>query len=300
MNAPVDLSICIVNHRTPELTMQCLHSIAQSTDDLAVEVLVTNNTHDALPLSGLRFGKHKTESVFFQNELPLGFAANQTNMMRMATGENLAALNSDTIVQAGAFQELLRFLRQHAKCGLAGPRVIYPNGALQATCRNFPSPANHFFEASGLWKLLRKNNWFNQRFLLAHPHDEVLSPDWITGVCMIVPREVFHQAGGMNADLFPEMFAEDMEWCWRIRNIGYDIMFDPAATIIHHESASPLEHRAVKTYQSFYHFCALHYSKLFCAGIRLATMFALIPKMMLSQDSSQRKIYMSILRLPVR
>jgi GT2 family glycosyltransferase len=299
MNMPVDLSICIVNHRTPELTNACLRSIKQSADDLVVEVLITNNTRDEFSLNGLRFGKNKTEGVLFQNHAPLGFAANQTNMMRVASGKCLVALNSDTIIQAGAFQEILRFIKQHPRCGLAGPRVIHPDGTLQPTCRNFPSPINHFLEASGFWKWIRNYNWFSHRFLLAHSHDEVLSPDWITGVCMIVPRKVFEQVDGMNADLFPAMFAEDLEWCWRIRNAGYEIMFDPAATIIHHESASPLDNRAIKTYQGFYRFCAMHYSRSFCAGIRLATILALTPKALMSRDPYHRDVYTSIIKLPI-
>jgi GT2 family glycosyltransferase len=177
--------------------------------------------------------------------------------------------------------------------------VVHPDGTLQATCRNFPSPIVHFLEASGIWRRLGNSRWMARRLYLVHPHDAVLSPDWLTGVCMLISAEVFRKVGGMNADLSPEMFAEDLEWCWRIRKAGYEIMFDPAATIVHHESASPLDNRAVKTYKSFYRFCASHYSKTFCAGIRLATIMALAPKFLLSRDLEKRTIYAAIMKLPV-
>src|SRR4030065_393082 len=104
-----DLSLCIVNHRTPQLTQQCLRSIAETAEGLAVEVLLVNNTpddQDELRSCLTSF----TSSQFLQNEAQCGFSANQNQMLQRAQGRYLMPLNSDAIVQPGALRELVRFM----------------------------------------------------------------------------------------------------------------------------------------------------------------------------------------------
>ncbi len=294
---PPEVSVCIVNHLTPELTEACVASVVDSAVDIAIEVLVVNNTRDDTD----RMAQLSERAPFvrvWQNEQPMGFAANQNRLMAHATGRYLMPLNSDTVVMPGALQELVRFMDAHPDVGIAGPRLVHPDGRLQPSCRNFPTPLSHFLEASGLWRLLRGNPWIGRIYPLCSPHTEVMEVDWLTGACLIVRASAAQQVGGYAEDLFP-FYAEDMEWCWRMRRAGWRVMFDPHATVIHLESQSPLAGRTRQMYYGLYQFCAIYYSPARRQAIRWATVLALMPRYLMTRSGEQRRVFMELMRLPM-
>lgn len=294
-----DVSICIANHRTPDLTLACLASIRQYSAGLAVEVLLVNNTPD--DREGLEAAVAALPRArFVQNERPLPFAANQNLLMRQAQGRYLLALNSDTEVTPGALAELVRFADAGFAVGMVGPKLIHPDGSLQPSCRNFPSPLTHFLEASGLWQLLRNRRAIGKHYYLCSRHDEAMAVDWLTGACLLVRAEVFAQTGGYDEEHFGGMYGEDIDWCRRIRAAGWQIWFDPAAVVVHAESASPLDSRTVQMHRGFYRYCARHLSRGEQAAMRTATWLALAPRWLLARDPQKRAVYGEIMRLPLQ
>lgn len=262
MSVPV-LSICIINHKTPALTRQCLQSIADTAGALSLEVLVVNNTVDACDVAGIRRPDGANlEIAFIQNAAPLGFSANQNQMLRRATGRYLMPLNSDTTITQGALWEMVQFMDTHPKCGIAGPKLLRPDGTLQPSGRNFPDAINGFFEASGLWQLFRANRLVGRQYYLCHPHDELLQVDWLSGACLITREEVIRQVGPYDETHFPGMYGEDLEWCWRIKRSGWEIWFDRSAVILHLENQSPMDDRAISLYRGLFQFATMCYSAL--------------------------------------
>jgi GT2 family glycosyltransferase len=293
-----DVSICIANHRTPELTLACLESIAHHSEGLDVEVLLVNNTaDDREPLAAAIAAM--AQAQFVQNERPLSFAANQNLLMRRASGRYLLALNSDTLMTPGALAELVHFADARPQCGVVGPKLVHRDGSLQPSCRNFPTPWTHFLEASGLWQLLRNRRAVGRRYYLCSPHDEAMAVDWLTGACLLLRAEVFVQTGGFDELRFGGMYGEDIDWCRRIRVRGWQIWFDPAAVVVHAESASPLDGRTVKMYRGFYRYCALHQSRGRQRAMRAATWLALAPRWLLARNPQMRTVYRQIMQLPV-
>jgi GT2 family glycosyltransferase len=194
----------------------------------------------------------------------------------------------------------VRFADAHPACGVVGPRLVHPDGSLQPSCRNFPSPLTHFLEASGLWQILRNRRSIGRHYYLCSPHDEVMRVDWLTGACLLIRAEVPAQTGGFDAARFGGMYGEDIDWCRRIHDRGWEIWFDPSATIVHAESASPLDDRTVQMYRGFYRYCALHLSPLERGGMRAATLLALAPRRLLARSAQQRALYAQIMALPVQ
>jgi GT2 family glycosyltransferase len=298
MTNVTDLSICIVNHRTPQLLRACLASIAATVADLVVEVLVVNNTPDddgAIAALQPEFPNVRWR----QNDHSLGFAANQNQLMQQAHGRYLMPLNSDTVVTPTALRTLVEFMDQHPDVGLAGPRLVRPSGKLQASCRNFPNALTHFLEAAGLWQLLKNNRVVGRWDYLCSPHDTLAAVDWLTGACFIVRAVAAQRVGYFDSDLFPIMYGEDLEWCWRMKHAGWQVMFIPEATIVHLENQSPISDRAVRMYEGFYIFCAHYYSGFKRQSIRAATVLALLPRYCLARDSRQRAIYARLIALRV-
>ncbi len=293
-----DVSICIANHRTPELTLACLASIARHHEGLHVEVLLVNNTADDQNRLAAAVGV-LPGAQFVQNERPLSFAANQNLLLRRAHGRYLLALNSDTLLTPGALSELVSFAGARPQCGVVGPKLVHPDGSLQPSCRNFPAPWTHFLEASGLWQLLRNRRGVGRRYFICSPHDEAMAVDWLTGACLLVRAEVLAATGGYDELRFGGMYGEDIDWCRRVRARGWEIWFDPAAVIVHAESASPLDGRTVQMYRGFYRYCALHLTRRRQHAMRAATWLALAPRWLLARDAQKRSVYRQIMQLPV-
>jgi GT2 family glycosyltransferase len=296
--ADIDLSLCIINHRTPGLLARCLRSIAVSEAAGALEVLVVNNTGDNA--DEIAEMVHRFPSgLFIQNRQPLGFAANQNQMLRRARGRYWMPLNSDAEVTPGALSELIHFMDTHPDCALAGPRLVYPDGRLQPSMRNFPSALTHFLEASGLWRVAPRSEKIGRHYALLSPHKRVQAVDWLTGACLIVRPVAAERVGLYDEVNFPGMYGEDLEWCWRMRQAGWRIYLDPAAVIIHDESASPLDERTVRMFEGFYTFCRLHYSRRQCRAIRAATIAALAPRLLTTPMRAHRQLYLRLMQLPI-
>jgi len=283
----IDLSICIVNHRTPELTAACLSSIERTRDRLSVEVFLLNNTKD--DEAALRqMASHYSYVTFLQNRQPLGFAANQNQLLQQSRGRYLMPLNADTELTTGALSELVRFMDAHPEVGIAAPKLVFANGAVQRSCRNFPSPAVAFLEASNMWHLCRDNPCIGRFFYLCAPHDEPMEPDWISGACYIVRAEAAARTGYFNAKHFVGLYLEDTDWCLRMRKQGWKVVFHPQAVVVHHESQSPMNTPSpVAGAGNFFAFHRLHSSSTQTLMVRTATVLGFLIRRVLVSEPNQ-------------
>jgi GT2 family glycosyltransferase len=204
------------------------------------------------------------------------------------------------MIHPGALRELTTFMDAHPDVGMVGPKLIRANGQLQPSCRNFPNALTHLCEASGLWKLMRGNYLISNWYYLCSPHDQVREVDWLTGACMVVRPETIAQVGDLNSEMFPIIYGEDMEWCWRMRQAGWKVVFNPKAVITHLENQTPLSDRAVLMYKGFYAFCAHYYPRSKQMSIRVATVLALAPHWLLTRDKKARQVYAALISLPMR
>lgn len=283
------LSVCIINHKTPELTRACIQSVFETREDLDVEVLVVNNTNDPLDVSGFNV-------TLLQNDAPLAFAANQNQMLARAGGRYLMPLNSDTVIHPGALQTLVEFMDAHPQCGMAGPKLIHADGNIQPTCRTFPNAITSFLESSGLWMKIPNAPCAAKLDALCDPHTSAREVDWLTGACLITRKEVIQSAGPFDAEMFLGMYGEDMEWAWRIKKAGWQIWFVPQADITHLENQSQLDNRALLILKNSWAFYQKYLSGLQRLGVRAGMIAGYTPRWLLAKTSQQRDIYSAIIR----
>lgn len=288
MSEAIDLSVCVVNHRTPDLTRACIKSIYDTAGDLSIEVFVVNNTAEPCGLSDVV--PPDAPFVFLQNERPMGFSANQNQMLRRARGRYRMCLNSDTIVHPGALGELIRFMDAHPGCAIAGPKLRFGDGTLQPSLRNFPAPFASFVEVSGLWTRLKGKRWIRDRVLLCNLHDRVVESEWLHGACYIVRREAIDQVGLWDEETFT-MFGEDADWCWRMRAAGWKILFDPAAEITHLEGRTPYDDRAIALWEGGMRFVRKHYTPLRFLPVRLSAGVAIVLRWVIARNAAERRTF---------
>lgn len=231
----MDLSIIIVNYRTPKLTTEAIRSVYESTTEYTYEIiLVDNASHDGCAEQvQLEFPDVKV----VVNEINLGFAKANNQGMRLAGGRYILLLNSDTVVQQDTIETMLRFMDEHPSIGAGGCKIILPDGSLDKACkRGFPTPSASFYYAFGFSKLFPRVPRFNQYQLGYLDPDQSYPVDCLVGAFMMVRREAYDQVGGLDEDFF--MYGEDIDWCFRIKKAGWEIYYYPETHIIHYKGAS--------------------------------------------------------------
>lgn len=231
----MDVSIVIVNFNTKQLTLDAIHSVFQSKTGYPYEILlVDNNSSDG---SMEAFKREFPTLTMIENRENVGFARANNQAIKMAKGRYILLLNSDTIVYEETLQVMLDFMEEQPKVGASGCKVVLPDGSLDKACRrSFPTPQASLYHFLGLTKLFPDNSRFNQYQLGHLDPDKDYPVDCLVGAFMLLRRDVIEQVGLLDEKFF--MYGEDIDWCYRIKEAGWDIHYYPYTSIIHYKGAS--------------------------------------------------------------
>jgi GT2 family glycosyltransferase len=230
----VDCSVVIVNYHTDEVLAECLASLAKTAGGLEVEVIVVDN---GSTLAGGGFRERFPGVRLVENPGNVGFARAANQGIRLARGRHLLCLNPDTVVHEGALAAMAGHLDAHPRVGAVGARLLESDGSLQYSCRRFPGYVTIFFGRYALLTRLFPGNAGSRDYLyLDWDHRTVREVDWVSGACLMVRREVIDRVGAFDEGYF--LFVEDMDWCRRIRDAGWAVVYLPDAVVTHHIGAS--------------------------------------------------------------
>jgi len=229
------VSVVIVNWRTPYLLRRCLQAISNDSFAKDFEIFVVDNASGDESLSILS-GEFPHVKVI-ANVDNLGFSKACNQAIPLTAGDYVLLLNPDTLVVGNAISELAKFLEDNLQCGAVGPKVLNDDGTLQLACRrSFPSPAAALFRLTYLSKLFPKHPLFAKYNMTYTNPDEKCEVDALSGSCMMVRRTAIDKIGLLDEDIF--MFGEDIDWCWRIKQAGWQVFYFPGAVIYHAHGAS--------------------------------------------------------------
>jgi hypothetical protein len=145
-------------------------------------------------------------------------------------------LNPDTEVTRGALDELLAYAETHPDVGVVGPQLRYPDGAIQSTRRRFPTLDLALVEST--WKQARAPRALLDAYYMRDLPDDATAPvDWLVGAALLARQRAVEQVGLLDEASF-FMYSEEIDWCKRMRDAGYSVVYHPRAVIVHHEGAS--------------------------------------------------------------
>jgi GT2 family glycosyltransferase len=255
------LSVIIVNLNTREVLRACLHSLLPAMNTGRVEVIVVDNgSRDGSPTMVAEEFPQVRLLALPENR---GFAVANNLGMRHARGRYFLILNSDTEIIGDALERIVAFMDAHPDVGALGPKLLNSDGSLQYSCRRFPSFRTALFHRYSLMTRLFPRNRFSSEYLMTDVgHDQTMDVDWVSGAALVVRREIFEQLGGFDEGFF--MYAEDVDWCYRIKQAGWRVVYLPEARIMHHIGRSTRLVPYAMTYQrhrSMWRFYRKHYSR---------------------------------------
>lgn len=253
----MDLSIIIVNYNTKDLLYQTIKSVIDNTKDITYEIFVTDN---ASVDGSVQMIKETFKDVnLIESKENLGFPKGNNVAIKEAKGRYILLLNSDTKIVKACLQNSIKYMDEHKEIGALGCKVSLPSGKLDHACkRGFPTPEASLYYLLKLNKIFKNVNKFGKYTMSYVKDDEVSEVDAIMGAFMLIPKEVIDKVGVLDETFF--MYGEDIDWCFRIKEAGYKILYYPVEEIIHFKGSSSKKKRAMTTYE-FHRAMIIFYNK---------------------------------------
>lgn len=251
------LSIIVLNWNTKELTLAAVAAAMQETTGFPYEIILIDNNSSDDSVAAIR-ARFPTVRVI-ENQENVGFGKANNQGMRIAAGEYIMLLNSDTVVLNHALEKMARYLDEHPDVMMVGPKVLNADRTFQHSCRrSLPTPRAAFFHLFGLTKLFPKSKTVTAYKRYADEPNRTEPVEAISGAAMMFRREVFVATGGFDEQFF--MYAEDLDLCKQVYDRGWITMFLHTAEIIHYGGASSKKRRTASI-KNFYDAMWLYYKK---------------------------------------
>jgi GT2 family glycosyltransferase len=243
----MDLSIVIVNWNVCDLLRRCLLTLhSPGADPQAVSTFEVIVVDCASSDGSAQMVRREFPGVrLIASDENLGYARGNNVGLAEATGGYVMILNPDTEVMGDGLTTMIEYLDAHPQVGALGPQLRYPDGTLQSSRRRFPTLATAFLESTLLHQWFPHNRAARRYHLADVPADVPQSVDWLVGAAMMIRREAWQQVGPLDEGFF--MYFEELDWCRRCRQAGWQIHYLPAAQIIHHEGKSSEQVVAART-----------------------------------------------------
>ena len=206
------LSVIVVNYNTSDFLVRCLNSIASQYGH-NIEVIVVDNASQDSSQDIIR--KTFPWVRLIANDRNLGFARANNQALKVSRGAYVHFLNPDTEVRHDAFKAMIEFMDSSPKIGLAGTRILNPDGSVQLSVdKRYPGEKYARGELKGLKGDLA----------------------WVSGASMIARRGIVDDLGGFDERFF--LYGEEQDLCLRVRKAGWIVGFIPDAVVIHWEGQS--------------------------------------------------------------
>lgn len=193
-----NLSIIIVSYNNWELLDKCLKTIQAE-----AEIIVVDNASSDLTVSNLR--AQYPQITLIANPTNTGFAHANNQGLKIAQGQFMLLLNNDTEIIGDALTKMLKYLQENPNIGLLGPKLLNLDGTIQA---QGSSLGPHFWNS----KIPTKTSF-------------------LRGAALMFPRHIMDSVGLLDEGFF--FYNEDLDFAWRIKKAGFQVIYYPEAEIMH-------------------------------------------------------------------
>jgi N-acetylglucosaminyl-diphospho-decaprenol L-rhamnosyltransferase len=234
----VRVSVVVVSHGHRAELAESLPALAPQVD----EIVVIANVPGSAPADA-----HGTRVI--DNERPLGYAANLNRGIAETTGELVLVNNPDAVPEPGAVAALAAFVQAHPRCGIAGPRLLDPDGGWQPSRRRFPTVGGTLVRRTPLRLLFPPLERQRAHYNLDERPTEPVEADWMLGGSLLLRRAMLDELGGYDPGF--RMYGEEIDLCYRAAKAGWERWYVPQAVVRHRWDA--LSDRRLLTRRTLWH-----------------------------------------------
>ena len=233
------VSAVVISHGHADELTRSLPALASQVDELLVIANIPGSLPPELP-EGARV---------LENERPRSFAGNANLGAENTEHELVLIANPDAVPEPGAVDILRRFMQEHPRSGVAGPKMLYSDGTWQASRRSFPTVGSTLVRRTPLRFLFPPLRWQRRHYLLDERPDDPAPADTMLGAFLLLRRAMLDEIGGWDAGY--RMYCEDIDLNYRAAKAGWERWYVPAA-VVHHEYAAVVDKRFL-TWHTLWH-----------------------------------------------
>jgi GT2 family glycosyltransferase len=230
------LSIVILNWNVAGLLAGCLESLSEAAGVWwkRTEVVVVDNasTDGSVEMLRARFPGVRVIAL----PANLGFTRGNNIGIIASRGKYVFVLNPDTLARPGSISALANYMEEHPEVGIAGPRLLNPDGTLQPSRRRFPTLGAALVGSTPLEQWFPDAPPLRRMYMLDRAEGETQQVDWLSGAALMCRREALRQAGLFDPGYF--MFSEEVDLCRRVTGAGWSVVYVPRAEITHYGGQS--------------------------------------------------------------
>lgn len=221
-----DVTVVVVSYNTSRLLDRMFAALETARGKLQLQVIVVDNASRDGSVEILRTRYANVELI--ENPTNVGFGRANNQALQLARGRYLLLLNTDAIVSSDTLRKTVDFMDAHPRCGVLGVKLIGYDGALQPSCRYFPTPWNLFLQSTGLNRIFRGTRLVDD---MAWDHASVRECDWVPGCYYMVRTEVIERVGLFDPRFF--LYYEEVDHCLAVRQAGWNVMYYPFTQVVH-------------------------------------------------------------------
>lgn len=283
------LSIIIVNWNSTDYLRKCLASLYRQAIDLIDEVIVIDNA--SFDGCGAMLAQEFPQVRFIQSDENLGFANANNLGFTYSSGDVVLFLNPDTEIFDAALEKMYRYLTSNPLAGAVGCKLLNTDHSVQtASIQAFPTIVNQLLGIEYLRCRFPRLKLWGIASLYAHDGAPA-EVDVISGACFMVKREIFRQAGMFSPEYF--MYCEDVDLCYKINKLGFNIFCVTDAAILHHSGRS-----SVKKTDRFFQEIMIKESRMIFFRKSKGRCYSHLYRFLLSFASLIRLVLLFLLMLP--
>lgn len=231
-------AVAVVSFNTRDLLRELLLSVRS--EEPAETVVVDNGSSDG---TAEMVRAEFPEVRLIVDPANPGFGAAANRAVGATSSAHVLILNGDTRLTPGALAALGDYLDHEPRCAVAGPLLTRPDGTPEASCFPFLGTFRLALEKSPLGRGLAWIPALRDSYLILHgPRNQPRAVSWVMGAALAVRRSAFEGVGGFDPAFF--LYAEEVDLCYRLQGVGWEIHFAPVATVVHTGGASTAAKRA--------------------------------------------------------
>lgn len=236
------LSIVILNYKTKGLLKQCLRGVLDAGLSVEHEIIVVDNASGDGSVEMMR--ETFPQIPVIASPRNVGFAAGMNLGFAHATGEYIMTLNTDVAIFRQAVEDMVNYLDAHPRVGIAGPRLINPNGTVQWSCCQFPSRWIPLLRRSPLGAFPAAKAQLRRYLMSDWDHRSDRPVDWVLGGCMMIRRRALDESGVFDENFF--LYIEDVDLCRRMWAAGWEVHYIGTAEMVHYHRRESAEHPGIR------------------------------------------------------
>ena len=271
-----DVAIVIVNYQTPEMLISCISKMLKTLNFELVKICIVDNCSNDGSFEKIK--KWVDEKQVSKNVILIsssnngGFSAGNNIGIKAISAKYYLLLNSDAYIQQPSIDALKNTFYQNSNIGLVSPRLTWEDGTSQESTFNFFHPITEFVQQANTGVISSRL----KKYVVAEAIDErARFVEWTSFACVMISSECIAEVGYLDEGFF--MYYEDVEYCYRMRESGFKVFYNPSASAVHLRggSSSVKKNIAAKKRLPKYYYqsrCRFYFKKYGYLGLFAANM----------------------------